>query len=83
MRRRPVSRLRASGLVVVTSGVYLTVALLELKLGSVYHLLLALGLAGLIVFGSRTTDRRQGWLTVALLAYGMFRLAQDVGIVMG
>jgi len=45
----PLSRLRASGLAVLTSGVDLGVAPAELKLGSVSPLLLVLGLAGLVV----------------------------------
>jgi len=44
---------------------------------------LALGLAGLVVYSARTPSRNQGVLTVGLMAYGFFRLVQDVHIVFG
>ncbi len=68
---------------VLTAGVYLAVALVEVKLGSLYHMVLALGLTSLVVYMAREPDRGQGALTLALLAYGIVRLVQDLRVIAG
>lgn len=83
MSGRPTAVTRAAWLAVLTAGVSLAVALVEVKLGSLYHMALALGLAGLVMYSAREPDRRQGAVTLALLAYGIVRLVQDLRVIAG
>ena len=57
------------------SAAFIAVALIEWRLGSLYHTVLALGLAGLIAVTSR--GQRPTWLAVLLLgimlAFGIYR----------
>lgn len=57
------------------SAAFLAVALIEWRLGSLYHTVLALGLAVLILFTGR--DQRPTWVAVLLLgvmlAFGIYR----------
>jgi hypothetical protein len=59
----------------VTVVVFLTVALTEFRLGSLYHMALALGLAVLVWSSSRRQDGSWGIaaLLLALLVFGVFR----------
>ena len=50
---------------------------MEVKLGSVYHALLAGAIAVLVMWGKRSADRWHQALTIALLVYGVVRLIQD------
>ncbi|UBV44549.1 hypothetical protein LAJ19_17390 (plasmid) [Deinococcus taeanensis] len=68
---------------VLPASLYLAMGLVEVRLGSLYHMALALGLAGLVLYSARMMDRRQAGLTVVLLAYGLYRLVQDVRVITG
>ena len=57
-----------------TAGLEFDVALVEVRLGSVYHMALALGLTGLVVYSARTPSRNQGVRVV--LGYGLDFLEQ-------
>ncbi len=64
------------------SAAFLAVALIEWRLGSVYHMLLALGLAGLTFFTSRS--QRPTWVAAQLLglmlAFGIYRILTDYAL---
>lgn len=67
------------------SAAFLAVALLEWRLGSLYHTVLALGLAGLTFFTSRS--QRPTWVAVLLLAvmlaFGIYRALTGYGLLRG
>jgi len=53
------------------SAAFLAVAMIEWRLGSIYHTVLALGLSGLTFFTAG--GKRQTWPAVLLLAFGIYR----------
>ena len=75
MLNQPLPPLALSALTWVTVAVFLTVALTEFRLGGLYHMALALGLAVLVWSSSRRQDGTWGIaaLLLALFAFGIFR----------
>jgi hypothetical protein len=75
MVNRPAPRRIILALGWVTVLVFLTVALTEFRLGSLYHTALALGLAALVWSSSRRQEGSWGMaaLLLALLVFGVFR----------
>lgn len=67
------------------SVAFLAVAMIEWRLGSVYHMVLALGIAGLTFFTSRS--RRPTWVAALLLgvmlAFGIYRALTDYALLRG
>ena len=67
------------------SAAFFAVALIEWRLGSIYHTFLALGLAGLLAFTTRR--QRPTWAAALLLgvmlAFGIYRALTGLALLRG